>query len=87
LSDGYQAKMNSAILVNESTSDGSLSGALRLSRVEWLVAAALMTSGFIHLAMLAIFGGSWDGPLSLRKPLLFVEFADCFAFTASSIVS
>jgi hypothetical protein len=31
----------------------------------------LMTSGCIHLAILALFGGSWNGPLSLRKPILF----------------
>jgi hypothetical protein len=36
----------------------------------WL-AAILIASGFMHLAILAWNGADWDGPLSLRKPALF----------------
>jgi hypothetical protein len=31
----------------------------------------LVVSGFVHLAVLLMTGGSWEGPLSLRKPTAF----------------
>ena len=34
-------------------------------------AALLILSGVIHLAVLVISGGTWEGPLSLRKPMTF----------------
>ncbi len=37
----------------------------------YLVAALLLVSGLIHLAVLVISGGSWQGPLSFRKPATF----------------
>jgi hypothetical protein len=43
----------------------------RVERVGYLVGALLMVSGLIHLAILIMTGGSWEGPLSLRKPTTF----------------
>jgi hypothetical protein len=36
-----------------------------------VIGALLLASGLIHLGILAISGGSWLGPLSLRKPMTF----------------
>ena len=30
-----------------------------------------MTSGFFHLGVYALDGGSWEGPVSWRKPVVF----------------
>jgi hypothetical protein len=43
----------------------------KIERGAALVGAALFTSGLIHLAILVISGGSWTGPLSMRKPTTF----------------
>lgn len=43
----------------------------RVQRVALAVGAALFVSGLVHLAALAISGGTWTGPLSLRKPTTF----------------
>jgi hypothetical protein len=43
----------------------------RVERAGYLVGALLLTSGVIHLGVLVIDGGSWEGPLSLRKPAVF----------------
>src|SRR5262245_35327094 len=43
----------------------------RAGRVGYVVAAALIVSGLLHLAILGMGGGSWYGPLSLRKPMTF----------------
>jgi hypothetical protein len=43
----------------------------RVERVGYAVGALLIASGLIHLAILVITGGSWMGPLSLRKPTTF----------------
>ena len=43
----------------------------QLPRFSMIVAATLLLSGFIHLALFALVGTSWEGPLSLRKPALF----------------
>lgn len=43
----------------------------RIERVGYLVGALLLTSGIIHLGILAFGGGSWEGPLSFRKPAVF----------------
>lgn len=37
----------------------------------YLLAAALMVSGVVHVGVLLVTGGSWSGPLSLRKPATF----------------
>jgi|SRR5947207_11467253 len=42
-----------------------------VERVGYLVGAILVASGLIHFALLAVGGGSWAGPLSLRKPTTF----------------
>jgi len=42
-----------------------------VERIGYLVGAVLLASGLIHFALLAIGGGSWAGPLSLRKPTTF----------------
>jgi hypothetical protein len=43
----------------------------RVERISCLIGALLLASGLIHLGILAISGGSWMGPLSLRKPMTF----------------
>ncbi len=55
---------------------GSMTGALRsfwncgqgVERTAYVVGVVLLVSGLIHLAILAVTGASWAGPLSLRKP-------------------
>ncbi len=42
-----------------------------LDRVWYAIGALLLTSGVIHLAILLIGGGSWEGPVSLRKAMTF----------------
>jgi len=43
----------------------------RVERAGYAVGALLVVSGLIHLAILVVGGGSWEGPLSLRKPATF----------------
>jgi hypothetical protein len=43
----------------------------RVERAGYLVGALLLVSGLIHVAVLVISGGSWQGPVSLRKPATF----------------
>jgi hypothetical protein len=43
----------------------------RVERAGYIVGVFLLASGLIHLAILVIGGGSWQGPLSLRKPMTF----------------
>ena len=43
----------------------------RVQRVAFVVGAALFLSGLVHLAVLTISGGTWTGPLSLRKAASF----------------
>lgn len=40
-------------------------------RTAYTVGGLLMLSGVIHLAVLLATGGSWEGPVSLRKPATF----------------
>lgn len=54
-----------------------------MERIGYVVSALLMTSGLIHLAILLIGGGSWDGPLSLRKAM---SFGLSFGLTLLTIV-
>ena len=42
-----------------------------VERAGYLVGAALFASGLIHVAVLAISGAPWDGPVSLRKAITF----------------
>ena len=42
-----------------------------MERAGYAVGALLVVSGLIHLAILVVGGGSWEGPLSLRKPATF----------------
>jgi hypothetical protein len=42
-----------------------------VERAGYIVGALLLASGLIHLAILMIRGGSWEGPLSLRKGATF----------------
>jgi len=42
-----------------------------VERVGYIVAIALLASGLIHAGVLLASGGSWDGPLSLRKAATF----------------
>jgi hypothetical protein len=42
-----------------------------VERVACFVGSLLILSGLIHLVVLVVGGGSWEGPLSLRKPATF----------------
>lgn len=42
-----------------------------VERTAYAIGALLMVSGLAHLSILLISGGSWEGPLSLRKPATF----------------
>ena len=42
-----------------------------VERTAYAIGALLILSGLIHLSVLLIGGGSWEGPLSLRKPATF----------------
>jgi len=42
-----------------------------VERTGYRVGAILLVSGLVHLGLLVAGGGSWDGPLSLRKPATF----------------
>jgi hypothetical protein len=43
----------------------------RIERAGYLVGTLLFISGIAHVAILTVTGGSWVGPLSLRKPATF----------------
>ena len=43
----------------------------RIERIGYAVGALLLISGIAHIAILAVTGESWVGPLSLRKPATF----------------
>jgi hypothetical protein len=43
----------------------------RIERIAYAVGGLLLLSGLIHLAILIAGGGSWEGPLSLRKAATF----------------
>lgn len=55
----------------------------RAERVGYVVGVLLMLSGFAHLLILVTSGGSWEGPLSLRKP---ATFGFSFGLTLITIV-
>src|SRR5437667_273275 len=55
----------------------------RAERAGYLVGTLLLVSGLLHLAALVIGGGSWEGPLSLRKA---VTFGLSFGLTLITIV-
>src|SRR6516165_7516029 len=42
-----------------------------VERAGYGVGALLLVSGLVHLAILIASGGSWEGPLSWRKPATF----------------
>jgi hypothetical protein len=42
-----------------------------IERVCYLVGAALVVSGLVHLGVFAVRGGPWQGPVSWRKPTTF----------------
>jgi hypothetical protein len=54
-----------------------------VERAGYIVGALLFISGLIHLGILAIGGGSWEGPVSLRKP---ATFGLSFGLTVVTIV-
>lgn len=58
-------------------------GALRVERVALVVAAGLFTSGLVHLVVLTASGGTWLGPLSMRKA---VTFGLSFGLTLATVV-
>src|SRR5437867_9371303 len=54
-----------------------------VERIGYVVGALLALSGVVHLSILIISGGSWEGPLSLRKA---VTFGLSFGVTLLTIV-
>src|SRR2546427_10330896 len=54
----------------------------RVERVAYVAAAVLFTSGLVHLITLLISGGTWLGPLSMRKP---TTFGLSFGLTLASV--
>jgi hypothetical protein len=42
-----------------------------IERVAYTVGGLLVLSGLVHLSVLLMTGGSWQGPVSLRKPTTF----------------
>ena len=58
-------------------------GARPLERIGYAVGGVLMLSGLGHLVVLVTTGGSWLGPLSLRKP---TTFGVSFGLTLITIV-
>jgi hypothetical protein len=79
------------IEVGDMTSSGSVVIALRsfwrqgrlVERVGYVVGSLLLASGLIHVAIIAISGGTWEGPVSLRKA---ATFGLSFGLTLISIV-
>ena len=55
----------------------------RTERAAYIVGALLLASGLIHVMILITGGGSWQGPLSLRKP---TTFGLSFSLTLITIV-
>ena len=54
-----------------------------VERIGYAIGAALLLSGFVHVAILLISGGSWEGPTSLRKA---ATFGLSFGITLLSVV-
>jgi hypothetical protein len=50
---------------------GSRLTARPVERACYVVGAVLVASGLFHLGVLVVTGGSWQGPLSWRKPMTF----------------
>ncbi len=63
--------MKSAAIKVETTANSSQTVTAPSSRLALSVTALLLISGCVHLAILAILGTTWHGPLSFRKPALF----------------
>src|SRR5690348_18278875 len=53
-----------------------------MRQLPYTIAAALVASGLFHLAVYAVDGGPWEGPVSWRKP---VTFGLSFGITLASI--
>lgn len=54
----------------------------RVERLAYRVAVVLIVSGLVHLGVLVVSGGSWTGPLSMRKP---TTFGLSFGLTLASV--
>jgi hypothetical protein len=54
-----------------------------VNRVAYRISALLLASGLFHLAVFAVDGGPWEGPVSWRKP---VTFGLSFGLTLASVV-
>ena len=57
--------------------------ARRVERIGYVIGVALLLSGLVHVVVLLISGGSWEGPTSLRKA---ATFGLSFGITLLSIV-
>jgi hypothetical protein len=54
-----------------------------VNRIAYRISALLLASGLFHLAVFAVDGGPWEGPVSWRKP---VTFGLSFGLTLASVV-
>ena len=54
-----------------------------IERIAYVTGACLLASGVLHLGILVVSGGSWEGPLSWRKP---ATFGLSFGLTLMTIV-
>src|SRR5215470_6765022 len=43
----------------------------RIERIAYVIGALLILAGLFHLAVFAVRGGPWEGPVSWRKPTTF----------------
>ena len=55
----------------------------RVERAGYVISVLLLTSGLMHLAILLATGGSWEGPLSWRKP---AAFGVSFGLTLATVI-
>jgi hypothetical protein len=55
---------------------------LPVARIAYVTAAVVFTSGLVHLCILVVSGGTWEGPLSMRKP---TTFGLSFGLTLASV--
>jgi hypothetical protein len=66
-----------AVSLRRTWTDGS-----RMERAAYVIGALLFASGLTHLTLLVISGGTWLGPLSMRKP---TTFGLSFGLTLASV--
>jgi hypothetical protein len=69
--DGQPIALDERGSAGSPASLGVGTGARRIERTAYVVAALLLASGLVHLGVLIVTGGPWLGPVSLREALTF----------------